>query len=176
MIEMLITPNMIKAAEFKLNNIGSISTSELSKFGSEKDRILFGYIGERMVMDFLDLSIDIDDYQYDLMWYNHKIEVKAISCKFKPPEHFLATVNSHDLNGVHKQQADIYIFARIKNDKSIGWLVGYLPCNEFFLKGKFIPKGTQIADGVEFTKANATVLPISELCPIEYLNPKKYII
>ena len=91
-----------------------------------------------------------------------RLEVKTISCKFKPREDYWCTVNSHDLTGVHKQKADFYIFLRILNDKSIAWLLGYISCEEFFEKGEFIKKGRDFGD-FKFVKANATILPISEL-------------
>jgi hypothetical protein len=64
---------------------------------------------------------------------------------------------------MHKQNADYYIFTRIINDKSIGWILGYMKCKEFFEKGNFVEMGTKIADGVNLDHAHATTLEINKL-------------
>ena len=51
----------------KLDKIKTIQSSNLSKFGSEKKRILEGYIGERIIMDYLNIKNNIDEYDYDLL-------------------------------------------------------------------------------------------------------------
>ncbi|MEM6967137.1 MAG: hypothetical protein AAF573_20410, partial [Bacteroidota bacterium] len=139
----------------------------------EKKRTIVGYIGEQMVMDFLNIETDDNDFNYDLSFLGKRLEVKTISCKFKPYPHYLCTVNSHNLQGVHKQTADYYVFLRILNDQTKGWILGYMPCEEFFQKGKFIEKGAQVVKGVQFVKANATVLPINQLYAIEALRSEQ---
>ena len=163
MIEIIITEEAIKYAKQKLSKVISKDNLDLSKFGSERHRILVGYIGEKIIMDYLSLQKDVDNFDFDLISKkNKRLEVKTISCKFKPKEDYWCTVNSHDLNGVHKQKADYYIFLRIKNDFSKGWILGWISCDDFFKKGTFIPKGTDF-DKFKFKKANATVLTIGEL-------------
>jgi len=163
MIEIIITEEAIKYAKQKLSKVISKDNLDLNKFGSERHRILVGYIGEKIIMDYLSLQKDVDDFDFDLMSKkNKRLEVKTISCKFKPKEDYWCTVNSHDLNGVHKQKADYYIFLRITNDFSKGWILGWISCDDFFKKGTFISKGTDF-DKFKFKKANATVLTIGEL-------------
>ena len=171
MEEIVITQEMLNAVNVRINRFKFNDDIGLSRFGSEKDRTFFGYLGEMMVMSYLDLSHDYDDYEFDLIYKGKKLEVKSISCKFKPPLHFLCTVNSFDLSGVHKQSADFYVFTRILNDKTKGWILGYMGCEEYFQKGKFVPKGTEVVKGVvNFVKANATVLEISKLYPVSKLK------
>ncbi len=170
MHEITITPEMRSAAYQKVRHLQFNEKRGLSKFGSEKSRTVVGYIGEEMVMDFLNIEINDDDFNYDLSYQNQRLEVKTISCKFKPYPHYLCTVNSHNLEGVHKQSADYYVFLRILNDQSKGWLLGCMPCNEFFEKGKFVEKGATVVKGVQFVKANATVLPINQLYDIGKLK------
>ena len=169
MQEITITEQMRSIANQKVNQLQIAQGRGLSKFGSEKKRIIVGYIGERMVMDFLKIEEEDDQFNYDLTYQGKRLEVKTISCKFKPYPHYLCTVNSHDLGGVHKQSADYYVFLRILNDQSKGWILGYMPCEDFFQKGKFVEKGSQVVKGVQFVKANATVLPINELHDIREL-------
>lgn len=170
MHEISITESMRNAAIQKTKHLQFDERRGLSKFGSEKKRTIVGYIGEQMVMNFLNIQKDDDDFNYDLNFFGKRLEVKTISCKFKPYPHYLCTVNSHNLQGIHKQTADYYVFLRILNDQSKGWILGFIPCEEFFQKGKFVEKGAQVVKGVQFVKANATVLPINQLYPIERLK------
>lgn len=163
MIEIQITNEMKSYAEKKINLIKFNSNKNLNKFGSEKNRTMTGYLGEQIVMAYLKTAINVDDYEYDLLYNNIKIEVKTISCKFKPKLDYLCTVNSCNDVGTHRQSANYYIFTRIINDLSVGWILGYMKCSEFFEKGKYITKCSEAVAGISFDKANATVLPISEL-------------
>ena len=170
MHEITITPEMRHAAHQKVKHLQFSENRGLSKFGSEKNRTIVGYIGEEMVMDFLKIKTIDDTFDYDLRYKNKRLEVKTISCKFKPYPHYLCTVNSHNLKKVHKQSADYYVFLRILNNQSKGWLLGCMPCTEFFEKGKFIEKGATVVKGVQFVKANATVLPIHQLYNMDKLK------
>ena len=166
MIYITIPPSSIDYAKRKLKSISinkDVGVKYLSKFGSEKKRILTGYVGEKIIMDYLGIKKDSDDYDFDLISKKGKrLEIKTISCKFKPKKDYFCTVNSHDLNGVHKQDADYYIFLRILNNYSSGWILGWITCDEFFKKGQFVNKGTDFGP-FRFIKANATILPISSL-------------
>ncbi len=164
MIEIKIHQSTVDYAQEKLEKVSKIDgVLGLSKFGSERDRILTGYIGEKIIMDFLGLKKDIDDFDYDLISKKGKrLEVKSITCKFKPRPDYLCTVNSHDLEGVHKQKADYYIFLRLLNDYSKGWILGWIACQDFFKEGTYIPKGHDFGK-FKFVKANATILEIRQL-------------
>jgi hypothetical protein len=167
MVEVQIGRNQLDRANARLNRFHFDAGVGLSKFGSEKERTLFGYLGEQVVADFLNLEQSSETFEYDLVFRGKRLEVKTVSCKFKPLPSYLCTVNSHDLSGVHKQGADFYVFVRIINDRSKGWILGYMPCAEFFEKGQFVAKGSEVIKGVSFQKANATVLAISNLRPIQ---------
>ena len=169
MIEIPIGTEMVHYAEQKREKLSLKKGLALNKFGSEYDRILIGYIGESVLMRYLKIEEDQNTFNYDLRYKDKKIEVKTISCKFKPKRTYLATVNSHKVDGVHQQDADYYVFVRILNDKSKAWVLGCCTCNEFFEKGEFIAKGKDFGK-FKFVKANATVLPISELRPINQIR------
>jgi|TARA_R110002124_G_scaffold107851_3_gene260425 hypothetical protein len=163
MIEFLIEKETIDYALNKLEKVKRSGNPEPSKFGFEKTRILEGYIGERVVMQYLKIKKDVDCFEYDLLSNKGKrLEIKTISCKSKPLENYLCTVNSHKTDGVHKQKADYYIFLRILKDYSKGWILGWFSCSDFFEKGEFIAKGKDFGN-FKFTRANATVLPINKL-------------
>jgi hypothetical protein len=169
--EVDITPKMRAYAERRL--AGAASSFQANRgahqFGSERERTLAGYVGEVCVMKALDIRRAEDGYEFDLLYGTAKLEIKTVSCKFRPPLPYLCTVNSADPNGVRKQAADYYVFVRVLNDLTQGWVLGFLECEEFFRQGKFVKKGDIVA-GVPFTKANATILPIAKLLPITLLE------
>jgi len=161
-IELNINKDLIKIAENRANSVNVLS-KKLSKYGSEKKRIFEGYLGEEIIKDFLKINKTQDKYNYDFISNKgKKLEVKTVSCSFKPLENYLCTVNSHSEKYTHKQKADYYIFLRIIKDYSKCWILGWIECDLFFKKGKFIQKGTDF-NKFKFTKANATVLEIKEL-------------
>ena len=163
MIECVIEKETVDYALNKLANAKHFQNVEPSRFGFERKRILEGYIGERIIMKHLNIKEDVDDFEYDLLSNKGKrLEIKTISCKSKPLENYLCTVNSHRIDGIHKQKADYYIFLRILNDYSKGWILGWCGCSDFFKKGEFVPKGKDFGN-FKFIKANATVLPINKL-------------
>jgi hypothetical protein len=169
MVEIIISKEMISKATQRVDKFQFDESKGMSRFGSEKERTLFGYLGEEMVIQYLKIDVAEEDYEFDLLYRSKKMEVKSVSCKFKPPSHYLCTVNSYDLSGVHKQEADYYIFCRILNDKSKGWILGFIECDQFFKKGTFVPKGSNVFPGQRFDKANATVMRIEELRPVKDL-------
>ena len=163
MIEYIINKDIVSYAYNKLNKTNIIKNLNPSKFGYDEKRIFEGYIGEKIIMDFLNIQNNDDTYEYDLLSNKgKKLEIKTISCKFKPKLNYLCTVNSHKIDGIHKQKADYYIFLRILNDYSLAWILGWYSCKDFFKVGTFIPKGKDFGK-FKFIKANATVLEIDKL-------------
>ena len=166
MIELKINQMFIEDARRKLQAVKNISEKRQSKFGFDENRILIGYVGERLVMNYLGINVDYDDYDYDLISNKGmRLEIKTISCKFKPKNHYLCAVNSHNTDVIHKQNADYYIFVRVLYDLSVGWILGYIPCDEFFEKGEYIERGTDFGK-FKFILTNATVIEINKLHPI----------
>lgn len=169
MDEVEITERMLGYARRRAARVASCPNRELHQFGSEADRILVGYVGEVAVMKALDIRRAEDGFDFDLLYRERKLEIKTVSCKAPPPPHYLCTVNSVNPEGVHKQAADLYVFVRVRYDLALAWILGFIPCPEFFTRGRFVKKGETVA-GVVFAKANATVLPISNLMPIKHLD------
>lgn len=167
-IEVIITEQMVGRAKARLAAVRDHTGRELNRFGSERARILVGYIGEEMFAQAFGLDVS-DAFDFDMKLNGNRYEIKTISCKFKPYPNYLCTVNSCVNGGVHRQDADVYVFARVLNDFSKGWILGYMPCEDFFSRGRFVPKGTSPAPGVEFVKADATVIEIWDLFPAHEL-------
>ena len=163
--EIIINDDMKKRAKQKYQQINIDTTKDKRKFGSEAKRLLYGYLGEMVVMDYYGVG-DIDDYEYDIIVSDYKVDVKSISCKFKPPEHYLAAVNSCEIDGEHRQDADIYVFVRIREDCKIAWIVGFIECDRFFERSVFVKEGEEYHK-MSFDKANVNVLPIKELHKVQ---------
>ena len=151
-------------AKAKYDKIKLAPERDKRRFGSEGKRIFEGYIGEVVVMDYYGVG-DIDDYEYDIIINEINVDVKTISCKFKPTPDFLAVVNSCEIQGEHRQKADSYIFVRIREDYEVAWIVGYMMCERFFDLSIFVEKGGTF-DGQKFEKAHSNVLPIENLYQI----------
>jgi len=159
--EIRISQEMRDRAKSKFEKIKIDATKDKRRFASEGSRLLYGYLGEVIVMDYYGVD-DIDDYEYDIIIGEYKVDVKSISCKFKPPTNYLAAVNSCEIEGEHRQDADVYIFVRIREDCMAAWILGFIECDRFFEMSKYIQKG-ETYHGMKFEKANMNVLPISKL-------------
>ena len=162
--EIKITDDMRDRAKNKYDKIKLAPERDKRRFGSEGKRIFEGYIGEVVVMDYYGVG-DVDDYEYDIIINEVKVDVKTITCKFKPTPNFLAVVNSCEIDGEHRQEADTYIFVRMREDYEVAWIVGYMMCENFFDLSTFVEKGGTF-DGQKFEKANSNVLPIENLYQI----------
>jgi hypothetical protein len=160
-VEVEITDGMRDRARARAQEV-FCSRRELCKFGSEKKRIAEGYLGEEMVIDYLDAD-RVDDSESDIIdKTGSRLEVKTITAKFRPPPNYLCTVNSPREEGMRPQDADFYVFTRIRNDYKVGWILGFIRCDEFLRRATYVEKGETVA-GVKMEKANAMVLPINNL-------------
>ena len=65
MHEIIISQKMRSSAFEKTRHLHFDENRGLSKFGSEKKRTIVGYIGEQMVMDFLNIDTC---HLYSLKW------------------------------------------------------------------------------------------------------------
>lgn len=165
-----LTDKMRDWARSKMGGIKFDSRRALNKFGSEKRRTYYGLLGQAAGKSFFNSDQDADTFDYDLEYRGGLIEFKSVSCKFCPKTEYLATVNSSRDDGIRRQSADFYVFSRVKNEQDICWIAGYMACSEFFDKGRYVPKGTSPAPGIEFSKANAWVIEIFKLFPVRELK------
>lgn len=168
-VEVEIGAEMIAAATAKLARMRRRLSVQAHRFGAELDRTLDGHVGEQAVLWYLKVN-DVDSPDYDFVYRDKRFDVKTVRCGFRPPLHYMCTVNSCDLEGVYRQAADFYVFVRLLYDRSIAWLLGLISCDEFFRRGVYIKKGTKAFREQVFRKANATVLPIRELVPITRID------
>jgi len=167
MIEIEITDEMRELARVRVDNIIEDKNKEGCKFGFNKNRIYIGYLGEEVIADYYNISIrdtykyDMpfddylcsvnsprDTYEYDMVVNGLKVEVKTISCKFRPFDDYLCSVNSSNSDGIRQQNADIYIFLRIKYEEDIAWILGYMNCHSFWKESTLVKKGETPYPGI----------------------------
>jgi len=135
MIRVDITPDQIQRA------------SELYSFGALKDSItrgksnIYGALGEVIVHDYLKskgrrVKI-VGDRNFDITSNGKTIDVKTKRTSVPPIQSFNCSIPAANPN----QKCDYYVFVRVMEDKSVGWIVGYMDKSEYFKKAKFYRKG-----------------------------------
>lgn len=96
-----------------------------------------GFLGEIITANFLKVNI-ANTYDYDIIFNSIKIDVKTKRVNTPPRDHYECSIA--DLNT--KQKCDVYVFTRILNDMTKGWLLGYINKKEYFEKANFLKKGS----------------------------------
>jgi hypothetical protein len=128
MVEIKIKSSWKKAALKEASELGPLKKSITGGAGNWA-----GFIGERVVADYLNVEKD-NTYQYDLVTKKSKTyDVKTKRCKSKPLPTY--TVSVCALNT--KQQCDAYVFVRVDNELTTAWILGYMPKEKFYKKAKF---------------------------------------
>lgn len=156
MISCIITSEMVNAAKAAASDLGCLRNSITSGDGN-----LAGFLGEEIVANFLGAK-RANTYDYDLIHENIKIDVKTKRTNVAPQPHYECTVA--DFNT--KQGCDWYVFARVANDLSRGWILGYMLKDEFYANASFHKKG-DIDPSNNFTfTADCYNMPISQLKPV----------
>ena len=131
MEEILITKDMINKAKAKANQMGTIKNSITKGQGN-----IAGFIGEEIVLNYLNEK-DNNSYDYDLILKDgRKIDVKTKRTTVKPRTNYDCSVAAFNT----KQKCDVYIFCRILNDMSKGWILGYKDKEDYFNEARFMKK------------------------------------
>tara|TARA_R110002020_G_C15864991_1_gene737516 strand:+ start:125 stop:622 length:498 start_codon:yes stop_codon:yes gene_type:complete len=131
MEEILITKDMINKAKAKANQMGTIKNSITKGQGN-----IAGFIGEEIVLNYLNEK-DNNSYDYDLILKDgRKVDVKTKRTTVKPRTNYDCSVAAFNT----KQKCDVYIFCRILNDMSKGWILGYKDKEDYFNEARFMKK------------------------------------
>ena len=121
-----------------------------------------GALGEILVRDLLSCK-QVNTRDYDLLMEQTRIDVKTKLCTSPPKPFYECSITAHGT----KQDCDEYVFVRVLNDLSRGWILGRLPKGEYFKKAKRHKKGdTDESNNFTF-KSDCYNLPISELWNIQ---------
>lgn len=122
-----------------------------------------GCLGEIIFADAMGIPLS-NTFDYDLNIGGLKVDVKTKSCTSKPRMSYYATVAEANT----KQQCDYYVFVRIMEDMSKGWILGKKKKADFYDESIFNVKGDPDPtsnNGYTF-RANCYNLPIEKLDPI----------
>ena len=160
MIHTKIFKEDIELAKKMSSNMGTLNNSITRGQGN-----IIGFLGEIIVAKHLDI-IQKNTYDYDLIFNNKKIDVKSKKVTTPPREYYECSVAA--LNT--KQKCDLYVFTRIKNDFSEGWILGYLEKEKYLNNSKFLKKGSVDPDNNWTVLTDCYNLPINKLKSIEELK------
>ena len=127
-IQVEITEAQIKRAE-GLYPFGFLKNS-ITKGKSN----IYGAIGEVIVHDYLastNRSVKFDNTaHYDLIVNGNKADVKTKRTTVPPIQNFNCSIAAYNTT----QKCDVYIFARVHENKKKAWICGWIPKDEFFKK------------------------------------------
>ena len=153
MIEVPITPDLLRRAQRKTAHVGIL---EGSITGSTSHVV--GALGELVVSD-LTGALEANNRHYDLLLDGKRIDVKTKRCNTKPRPHYDCTIPAHGT----KQDCDSYVFVRIKIDGSKAWILVEIYKRTFYRNAKFYRRGDIDPDNGFVFKADCYNLPIEEL-------------
>jgi len=161
------TPIMTKAHE-KSVEMGALRNSLTNGEGN-----LVGFVGEGLVHEYLleqsQMSNWSNTYDYDIILNGEvTIDVKSKKTGYVPKLDYECSVTA--LNT--KQQCDVYVFTRVKNDMSVGWILGFLPKKDYFDAATLMEKGMIDPSNGWKVKSDCYNVPINELRPINELFEK----
>jgi len=157
MIQVKITPDIIRRAKKKAATVGNLQGSITGSLSH-----VVGAIGEIIVADAMGAN-ESNTYDYDLVRDGERIDVKTKRCNTRPFPHYDCSVAAHGTN----QNCDSYVFVRILTDTSRAWILGSIPKQDFYTKATKYKRGdVDPANGFTF-KADCYNLPISELSDVQ---------
>jgi len=154
--EVKITDLMRQRSQEKAEEMGSLNNSILNGSGNYA-----GFLGEEIVNDYINGVIE-NTYDYDIIKYGLKFDVKSKQTIVVPRIHYDCSVPDFNPN----QKCDFYIFTRILDDFSIGWILGFISKERFYQEARFMRKGQMDGSNDYIVKSDCYNLEIKRLTPI----------
>ena len=148
----------IKKEDINLANKMSSSMGTLNNSITKGQGNVIGFLGEIIVANELCITLD-NTYDYDLIFNDKRIDVKSKKVSSVPRDYYECSVAA--LNT--RQRCDLYMFTRIKNDLSEGWILGYLEKEKYLTDSKFLKKGSIDPDNNWKVSTDCYNLPINKL-------------
>lgn len=152
--EVQITPEMLLIAERKAVIQGELNNSIMRGGGTRS-----GYLGEMIVVSVLggDLA---NTFDYDVVLDDGtKVDVKTKRTSSPPLPYYSCSVAKFNTS----QKCDAYAFVRVKYDLSVGWFLGIIKKNDFFLKATEHNRGDYDPSNGFIFRADCYNLSIEEL-------------
>jgi len=160
MKEIIVDKKWIEESTLKSKEMGNLNNSITKGDGN-----LSGFIGEMMVLSFIPESKLFNTYDFDIIYKDNKLDVKTKRTTVIPKEYYDCSVAAFNT----KQKCSHYIFTRVLNDLSKGWLLGWMPKEEYFKSARFLKKGDKDGDNGFIVRADCYNLPINKLYDMEEL-------
>ena len=148
----------IEKEDIDLANKMSSSMGALNNSITKGRGNVIGFLGEIIVANELGITLD-NTYDYDLIFNDKRIDVKSKKVSSVPRDYYECSVAA--LNT--RQRCDLYMFTRIKNDLSEGWILGYLEKEKYLTDSKFLKKGSIDPDNNWKVSTDCYNLPINKL-------------
>ena len=154
MIEVKVTPAMLKRAKKKAKDLGELKNSITKGKGN-----LTGFLGEEIAHVAMGGEIK-NTGDFDLVFEDGRtFDVKSKRCSGEPEDHYDCSVANYNTS----QKCDEYVFVRVLNDYSKGWVCGTMAKEDFFRKATFWQQGQFDPRNRWRCKADCYSLPISQL-------------
>lgn len=161
--EINITNRMREVAHKFAKQLGVLKNSITRGQGN-----VIGFLGETMVSKYLKV-VHRQSYDYDFVLPNGEtIDVKTKRTSVKPKVVYDCSVSNYNT----KQDCDYYVFARVLEDHTKGWLLGYYPKKEFFKDASLIKKGDTDPSNGYTARSDHWNIKIHQLRNIEKLIEK----
>jgi hypothetical protein len=116
-----ISPEYIELAKEMAEEQGRLDHSVTGGRGTTS-----GFIGEFIFRDYID-GTQHNTFDYDIIKNNLTYEVKTKRTNYKPRSFYECGLYAYNL----KQKCDYYAFTRVKNDYTVGWILGVKPKQEY---------------------------------------------
>lgn len=128
----VISNDLLAKARDKSLEIGELKGSFTKGRGQ-----LYGLVGQELVKQRIG-GTGGDTYDYDFLLPNGlRVEVKTKKVGSLPLGHYWCSVPDTSLH----QRTDIYVFTRVRDDFSEGWIIGWMTRDEFLLQARHFNKG-----------------------------------
>lgn len=101
---------------------------------------IYGKLGEVIVNDYctrLTTTNYSPTYDFDLIIGGLRAEVKTKRTTVKPKPHYNCSISGYNPS----QNCDIFVFVRILEDMSIGYILGFITREQFFNLATYSSKG-----------------------------------
>lgn len=151
-----ITSFDIARAEEKSHEMGNLPGSIRNGTGN-----VYGFVGEFLVAERIGARIE-NTYHYDMIKDGWLIDAKTKVCTSKPHDNYECSIAAHNT----RQRCHFYVFVRILEDFSVGWILGAIRKPEYFRRARFCRQGTPDSNGWTF-KADCFNLSIKCLHPLK---------
>lgn len=164
-IEVKVTPEMLKQAEEKAAKMGILNSHSMMR----GERNVEGILGELAALKFLPQAEATDNFDNDFRIGDITFDVKTKRLTNKPRLYFDCTVYGYNPH----QNCHLYLFAGVKADLSVVWLSGFISKKDFYQNAEFCPKGTQRPlgnDKMLTYKEDNYVVQVKQLSAVEVLN------